>query len=264
MEIRKYLPDTLFAGKVVFVTGGGSGVNLGIARNFAALGANVGICGRSQDRLDAARAELRKLGAQVVGSVADVRDDRALAAAFEKTRTELGPIHTLVCGAAGNFLCPAERMTPNGFRAVVEIDLIGAFNASRAAFEHLRETRGNVIFISAPQAFVPFPGQAHAGAAKAGVDNLMRNLALEWGPYGIRSNGIAPGAVENTEGVRRLVGDETAGRFRRAIPLGRFGTTDEMGHAAVFLASPLARYITGALLIVDGGQSLLGFGGLVA
>ncbi len=145
---------------------------------------------------------------------------------------------------------------------MVDIDLLGSFNAARAAFEQLRETRGNLIFISAGQAFLPYFAQAHCGAAKAGVDNLMQNLALEWGRYGIRSNSIAPGPIEGTEGMKRL-GPADGGAHRRlqaAIPLGRYGTVDEIGQAAVFLASPLAAYVTGTRLVVDGGMNLPGSG----
>lgn len=262
MTITDYLPEDLFAGQTVFVTGGGSGINLGVAKNFAALGANLGLCGRTQEKLDNAAAELRTLGAEVMTAVADVRDYEALVAAFEQTRTQIGPIHTLICGAAGNFLAPAEHLSANGFKSVVDIDLLGSFNASRAAFEQLQETQGNIIFISAGQAFTPYFAQAHCGAAKAGIDNLMRNLAMEWGRFGIRSNSIAPGPIEGTEGMKRLApgGDELLGKFKRVIPLGRFGSVDDIGQAAVFLASPLASYITGTLLVVDGGQNLPGSG----
>ncbi len=262
MTITDYLPNDLFAGKTVFVTGGGSGINLGIARNFAAVGAAVGLCGRTADKLERARADLEALGARVATAVADVRDYDALAAAFEATLEELGPIHTLVCGAAGNFLAPAEHLSANGFKAVVDIDLLGSFNACRAAFEQLRRTRGNVLFVSAGQAFTPYFAQAHAGAAKAGIDNLMRTLALEWGRFGIRSNSIAPGPIEGTEGVRRLApGDpKFHERLKRAIPLGRYGTVDDIGQMAVFLASPLAAYVTGTRVVVDGGQNLPGSG----
>lgn len=262
MKIRELFPHDLFTGKTAFVTGGGSGINLGVAKSFAALGAGVAICGRTPERLEAARAELEGLGARVSTAVADVRDYDALAAAFAASREQLGPIHTLVCGAAGNFLAPAEKMSANGFKAVVDIDLLGSFNAARAAFEQLRETRGNIIFISAGQAFIPHFAQAHCGAAKAGVDNLMQNLALEWGRHGIRSNSIAPGPIAGTEGMKRLGPQEGAAHqaLQRAIPLGRYGEAEEIGHAAAFLASPLAAYVTGCRLVVDGGMSLPGSG----
>ena len=262
MLVQQHLPKDLLRGKTVFVTGGGSGINLGIARNFAALGANVAICGRTQEKLDLAAAELRDLNAHAAGKVlpvaADVRNYAALESALGRTESEIGAVDVLVAGAAGNFLCPAEDLSPNGFKTVVEIDLMGAFNASRVAFAQLRKTRGSILFITAAQAFVPHAFQVHVGAAKAGIDNLMKNLALEWGRYGIRSNGIAPGPIADTEGMRRLSSPEHDTRSQQAIPLGRYGHVDEIGQAAVFLASPFAAYITGTVLLVDGGTSLIG------
>ena len=260
MTIQDFFPKGLFAGKTVFVTGGGSGINLGIARNFAALGAHLAICGRTRERLDVAATELRALGAKVCAETADVRDYAAVEAAMAKAKAELGPIAVLVAGAAGNFPCAAEALSPNGFKSVVDIDLLGTFNAARAAFEQLKETRGSIIFISAGQAFIPYAWQAHVGAAKAGVDNLMRNLAMEWGRFGIRVNSIAPGPIGGTEGMRRLGPEELHEQFKRAIPLGRFGTVDDIGQVAAFLASPLASYITGSLIVADGGQNLPGSG----
>ncbi len=260
MRVSDYFKKDMFAGKTVFVTGGGSGINLGIAKNFAALGANIAICGRTQEKLDNAAEELRALGAQVHTAVADVRDFSALENAFAATRDALGPIHTLVAAAAGNFLCPAEQLSANGFKTVVDIDLLGSFNAARAAFDQLKETSGNIIFISAGMAMVPYAAQVHVGAAKAGIDNMMKTLALEWGRYGIRANSIIPGPIEGTEGMKRLAPGEAGKQLRRAVPLGRFGSTDEIGQAAVFLASPLADYISGTVLVVDGGQNLAGSG----
>ncbi|MGD9252387.1 MAG: SDR family oxidoreductase [Holophagae bacterium] len=260
MDITSYLPSDLFAGQVAFITGGGSGINLGIAKAFAELGADVGICGRSAERLEGAAAELGGLGATVVAEAADVRDYEALQAALESTRSKLGPVNHLVCGAAGNFPCPAEELSPGGFKAVVDIDLLGSFNACRAAFDQLKDTRGTVLFISAGMSFMPYALQAHVGAAKAGIDQLMRNLALEWGRFGIRSNSVAPGPIKDTEGMQRLGGggDDVQRKFLSAIPLGRMGDVGDIANAAVFLASPLASYITGTLLIVDGGQNLPG------
>jgi NAD(P)-dependent dehydrogenase (short-subunit alcohol dehydrogenase family) len=261
MTIADILPKDLFRDQAVFITGGGSGINLGIAKTFAMLGARIGICGRTQERLDAAASELRALGAEVYARSADVRDYAALEAALAGARDALGPVHVLVAGAAGNFPAPAEALSANGFKAVVDIDLLGSFNAARAAFEQLKETRGSIIFISAGMAFMPHAFQAHVGAAKAGVDMLMKNLALEWGRYGIRVNSIVPGPIEGTEGVRRLVpNDAVKTRLTSAIPLGRFGTTDDIGRVAVFLASPLASYVTGTVLVADGGQNLAGSG----
>ena len=262
MEIASYLAGDLFKGKTVFVTGGGSGINLGIARNFAAVGANIAICGRTQERLDGAVRELAALtartGAKVLAKVADVRQMPALQAAIDETRAALGPIDVLVCGAAGNFLCRAEDMSPNGFKTVVDIDLIGSFNAARAAFEQLKETRGTILFISAGMAYMPYAFQVHVGAAKAGIESMMKNLALEWGRHGIRSCSIVPGPIAGTEGMKRLSDSQELSDRLGHIPMQRLGTVDDIGLAAVFLASPMASYITGAQLVVDGGSGLAG------
>jgi NAD(P)-dependent dehydrogenase (short-subunit alcohol dehydrogenase family) len=258
MDITKYLPKDLFKNKTVFVTGGGSGINLGVGRAFAALGANIGMCGRTREKLDAAAVQLADLGAKVVAEVADVRDYQALQAALEKCHGTLGPIDVLVCGAAGNFPIAAEKLTPNGFKSVIDIDLLGSFNACRAAFDQLTQTRGSITFISAGMSYLPYPYQLHVGAAKAGIDNMMRNLALEWGKYGIRCNSIVPGPISGTEGMRRLGGDAATWSQSRGIPLGRFGTVEDIAQAAAFLASPLASFVTGTVLVVDGGQNLAG------
>lgn len=250
----------LFKGRTILVTGGGSGVNLGIARCFAELGANVALVGRTQSRLESAASELQRLGARVQVNAVDVRDYERLSLAVQDCVREFGSLDVLVCGAAGNFLSKAEEMSSAQFRAVVDIDLVGTFHAARAAFEPLKQSRGSALFISSGQASLPYAMQAHAGAAKAGVDNLMRNLALEWGAYGIRVNSIAPGPIRDTEGMRRLAPGRAAEVLAREIPLGRFGNAEEIGVAAAFLASPLGAYITGTVLSVDGGQNLPGSG----
>lgn len=254
-----FAPD-LFAGHTVFITGGGSGINLGIAKSFAALGARIAICGRSRERLDAAAATLRNRGAEVVAEAADVRDYDALARAIDLAGERLGPIDVLVAGAAGNFAAPAEAISTNGFKTVVEIDLLGAFNAARAAFEQLKQTRGALLFVSAGQSLHPYALQAHVGAAKAGIDNLMRTLALEWGPHSIRANSIVPGWTADTEGVKRLAPPGSEGKLSQHIPLRRMGTVEDVGAVACLLASPLAAYVTGTTVMADGGANLPGSG----
>jgi NAD(P)-dependent dehydrogenase (short-subunit alcohol dehydrogenase family) len=258
MLVQQCFSAALFRGKTVFVTGGGSGINLGVAKNFAALGANVAICGRTQAKLDAAAEELRALGASVWAVAADVRDYAAVASAFAQSRDALGPMEVLVCGAAGNFLAPAEKLSANGFKTVVDIDLLGSFNASRAAFEQLQETKGTIIFISAGMALIPHAYQVHVGAAKAGIDMMMKNLALEWGRYGIRANSIVPGPIAGTEGMKRLAGSDATQAIVASVPLGRMGSVDDIGQTAVFLASPLASYISGCVVVCDGGANLGG------
>lgn len=260
MDVTRYLARDLFKGQTVFITGGGSGINLGIARNFASLGANIAICGRTQEKLDAAAEEIRALGVAVCAKAADVRDIDSLKASMEAARQELGPISVAIAGAAGNFPAAAEKLSSKGFQTVIDIDLVGAFNTANAAFEQLKETRGSLIFISAGQAFQPFAWQAHVGAAKAGIDQMMRTLALEWGRFGIRANSIVPGPIEGTEGMKRLAPPGMEDKVAQAVPLRRMGTVDDIGQTACFLASPLASYVSGSLIMVDGGQNLEGSG----
>jgi NAD(P)-dependent dehydrogenase (short-subunit alcohol dehydrogenase family) len=258
MTAPDFFPAGLYRGKTVFVTGGGSGINLGIAKGFAALGANIAICGRTQAKLDGAAKELAALGAKVSARAADVRKPEELNAALNACRDTLGPIDILVCGAAGNFLVPAERLSPNGFKTVIDIDLLGSFNAARLAFDQLVQTRGAIIFISAGMAHMPYAYQLHVGAAKAGIDRMMQNLALEWGPHGIRVNSIVPGPIAGTEGMKRLGGADHERRGGQGVPLGRMGTVDDIAGAAMFLCSPAAEWITGVVLNVDGGSGLAG------
>ncbi len=260
MRVAECFKADLLKGTTVFVTGGGSGINFGVARNFAAMGADIGLCGRTQEKLDKAAEELEAMGVRTSAVAADVRDYEALEASMAACRDKLGPISVLIAGAAGNFPCAAEKLTANGFKTVVDIDLLGSFNACRAAYDQLLETQGSIIFISAGQAYIPYAWQAHVGAAKAGVENLMRNLALEWGPQGIRSNCIVPGPINDTEGVKRLMPAGAEEKFARIMPLQRFGSVDDIGQMAVFLASPLAAYVTGGQFIVDGGMNLPGSG----
>lgn len=251
--------DKILSGKVALVTGGGSGINLAIAERLAEHGAKVALIGRTQEKLDGAANAIESQGGVAAGFSADVRDYDGLAAAIGSAREKYGEIDILVCGAAGNFPAPAIGMSANGFKSVVDIDLLGTFNACRAAYEHLRKPGASVINISATQAFVPMAMQAHVCAAKAGVDMVTRTLALEWGANGVRVNSIAPGAVDDTEGMKRLAPNEKARAFvTRMIPLGRFAEKGEIADLALFLCSDSARFITGTVMVCDGGQSLGG------
>jgi NAD(P)-dependent dehydrogenase (short-subunit alcohol dehydrogenase family) len=251
----------LLDGETVVITGGGSGINLGIARRFARQGARVILVGRTREKLDRAAAEIdAEVGdsGRARGVVADVRDETALAEAMAVAAGEEGRIEIVVAGAAGNFPAPAAGMSANGFRAVVDIDLNGTFNTFRTAFDHLCKPGARLIAISAPQAFVPTPMQAHVCAAKSGVDQLLKTLAMEWGPLGIRVNGIAPGPIDDTEGMRRLAPGDARQRLVETIPLRRFGAVEEMADVALFLASPAAAYLSGHVIVADGGWSLMG------
>ncbi|MGU2390820.1 SDR family oxidoreductase [Pseudomonas aeruginosa] len=252
-----------FSKQVVFIAGGSSGINLGIADAFAQAGASVAILGRSQDKLDAAVAQLLRHGGQVLGFAADVRDFDGVATALAATAEQLGPIDVLVSGAAGNFLAPASNMSSNAFRTVVDIDLLGTFNVLRAAFPHLRKPGARIVNISAGQSWMPTPLQAHVCAAKAGVDQLTRTLAIEWGQSGVRVNSIAPGPIEGTEGMARLAPNPKAhAAWVRSVPLGRFGQLEDISNAALWLCSPQAGYVTGVVLSVDGGLALGGSGAI--
>ncbi len=253
-----FIPD-LLAGKTTFVTGGSSGICLAIAERFAAHGARLMLLGRKQEKLDAAVAGIRAAGGTAESVSADVRDYAAMEAAFARCAELLGPVDILICGAAGNFPAPVNGMSANGFKAVVDIDLLGTFNTCRAAYPHLRKPGASVLSISANHAHQPYAFQSHVCAAKAGVDLLTKTLALEWGPDGIRANIIYPGPIDGTEGMRRLAPSEEA---RRAViantPVGRLGTGEDVANLALFLASEAASYITGSVFACDGGSGLMG------
>jgi NAD(P)-dependent dehydrogenase (short-subunit alcohol dehydrogenase family) len=253
--------EGLLAGQNAFVTGGTSGINLAIAERLARAGAKVTVVGRNPEKAALAAETVARAGTEALGLSADVRDYAALSQALGKAVERFGPIDILVNGAAGNFPAPALGMSANGFKAVIDIDLLGTFNACRAAFEHLRKPGARVINISAPQAFAPWPLQSHVCAAKAGVDMVTKVLAMEWGSAGVRVNSLTPGPVDETEGMNRLASTpQMREQARATVPLGRFATRAEMGEIALFLCSPAATYITGAILVCDGGHSLGGFG----
>jgi peroxisomal 2,4-dienoyl-CoA reductase len=257
LPLDVFRPDIL-AGRVALITGGGTGICRGIAEAYARLGAEVCIVSRKQDVLELTAAELRAAtGRDVLAVAADVRDPDAMGRAVARAVERFGTLDTLVNGAAGNFLVPAAALTPNGFKTVVEIDLIGSFIAARAAFEPLRRSgTGLVLNISATLHYHGTPLQLHASAAKAGVDALTRTLAVEWGQFGVRSCAIAPGPIDGTEGMRRLAPGDVATRAKAAIPAGRFGDIAEIAAAAVYLRSAAAAYITGHVLVVDGGHCI--------
>jgi len=186
----------------------------------------------------------------------DVRKPEEVEQAIVLTIKRFGKIDIVVNGAAGNFLCKAEELSPNGFGTVVDIDLKGTFNVCRAAFAQLRQNRGQILNISATLHYLGTPMQLHVSAAKAGVDALTRNLAVEWGRYGIRVNAIAPGPIGDTEGMKRLVPEPIKEKLKQRIPLGRFGMIEDIANAAVFLCSDAANYINGSVLVVDGGHWL--------
>jgi peroxisomal 2,4-dienoyl-CoA reductase len=261
------MTETIFVagilkGHVAFITGGGTGITGGVARALAEAGANVALVSRSLEHLEPAATAINQVRAEsgIVGEAfvvaADVRKPDEVEKATAATVERFGKIDIVVNGAAGNFLSRAEDLSPNGFGTVVDIDLKGTFNVCRAVFAELRSHRGQILNISATLHYLGTPMQLHVSAAKAGVDALTRNLAVEWGQYGIRVNAIAPGPIEDTEGMKRLVPEPVKEKLRRRIPLGRFGRIRDIEQAAVFLCSDAASFINGAVLVVDGGQWL--------
>lgn len=269
---------------MAWVTGGTSGIGLAIAAQLAWEGVAVALQGRDQAKAEAAASWLReeishrrtqadtahRTGAQVspkstddgrdievMTVCADVRDADAMHKAATDVANRWGALDHVVAAAAGNFFAPMAQLSPNGFKAVVEIDLLGSFHAAKAAFPHLRVPGASLLFISAPQAVHAMVGQAHVCAAKAGVDMLMRTLALEWGPLGIRVNGLIPGPIDGTEGMRRLAPTPAIrAHLERGVPMQRFGRLDEIAAVAAFMLSAEASYMHGALVPCDGGQSL--------
>lgn len=254
---RVFCKDIL-QGKIAFVTGGGTGITGGVARAFAEHGAKLTIISRKEDNLIAQKQFIEENGGECLAIVADVRDSAAIEEAIRRTLDHYGRLDIVVNGAAGNFLCAANELSPNGFGTVIDIDTKGTFNTCRAAFEALRSSRGQIINISATLHYLATPMQIHVSAAKAAVDAVTRNLSVEWGMHGIRVNGIAPGPIEDTEGMKRLLLPELRDKLAKRIPLGRFGRIEDIRNAALFLASDAASYINGVTLVVDGGAWMLG------
>lgn len=247
-------------GKTALITGAGSGINKGIALHFARHGANVVMVGRRQEKLDETKAEIEALGGKAMGCSADVRDYDALAAAAAKGAEAFGPYSIVVAGAAGNFVAPADKLSANGFGAVIDIDLKGSFNTFRSCSEHFADADVSLIAISAPQAVNPMPMQSHACAAKAGIEMLIKTLALEWGPRGVRVNGLSPGYVADTVGGNLFMSADDGAALKQRIPLQRVTNVGEMAEMALMLCTPVSAYMTGHIIALDGGVSLVGGG----
>ncbi|KAE8271859.1 hypothetical protein A4X09_0g487 [Tilletia walkeri] len=281
--------DDIFKGKVLFCTGGGSGICYKIVERMMRHGADAAIVGRKADRLSAAAKDLEKAvpGRKCIATPGDVRKVDDLAAAVKKTVETFGRIDFVIAGAAGNFLAPIEGISSNAFRTVQEIDLVGTYNTIKATLDELKKSHGAYIHISATLHYYGLAWQGPASAAKAGVDSLSATTAIgecsllrhpnssdpstcsppaqppcrllddspspELGPWGIRSNVIAPGPIAGTEGLERLTPKGAQESLAAMVPMQRVGQKDDIANAAVFLFSPAASYVTGTKLVVDGG-----------
>jgi NAD(P)-dependent dehydrogenase (short-subunit alcohol dehydrogenase family) len=252
-----FSPDAL-KDRVALITGGATGIGRGIAEAFVSAGAKVVLASRKPEALDTAVAALRSRGGEATAVPTDVRSFEAVEAAVQACVSTYGGLDIMIANAAGNFVVPAAEMSPNAWRVVIDIDLNGTFHCARAAYSALKQSPhgGRLIAISTTRALEGWPGCAHAGAAKAGIMSLMRTLASEWGPDGIRCNTIAPGAIGDTEGVKRIYEDQGAAeRELSSVPLGMFGRVNDIAQAAIYLCSDAGSYVTGADLVVDGGRN---------
>lgn len=256
-----FRPD-LMRGKKVLVTGGGTGMGAAMTHAFAAHGADVLITSRKEDHLKPTTENVEKLtGRKVLWRVCDIREPEQVDAVFAAAGEAFGgKLDVLVNNAAGNFLVPFDQMSRNAWNAVINIVLNGTFNATKAAFPLLARDGGAVLNMVATYAWGAAPYVSHSGAAKAGVLNLTRSLALEWASHNIRVNALAPGVVITKDASKNLgyADEDSQQRLLNTIPARRFGTPEEMALAGLWLCSPAASYVTGECLTVDGGQWLVG------
>jgi peroxisomal 2,4-dienoyl-CoA reductase len=254
--------DGLLKGRVLVISGGGTGIGFGICEQFGKLGCNIAMCGRRQNKLDEACAKLKAQGINAVGISNDVRNPEKCVEFVDKAAEIFGRVDFLVNNAAGNFSTPLENLSSNGFKTVMDIDLHGSFNMAKAAFPHLRKNGGGVIInISATLWYTAFPFQTHAAAAKAAIDVMTNNMGVEWGDYGIRAISIAPGPINNTVGgpSGRVFGGMVGKQGKMAhpkfqVPTGRYGEVEDIANAAIFACSPAGSYLSSTTIVVDGGH----------
>jgi peroxisomal 2,4-dienoyl-CoA reductase len=260
----------LLDGQVAVITGGGTGIGYGIAELLARLGAHTVLASRKPENVEPAAERIRAAGGKASAVSVDVRDQERVRAMVEQVANEQGRIDVMVNNAAGNFYAPSETLSANAWRAVLEIDLFGTFFCSQAVMPVMKaQGGGRIVSTSMTLHYRGWPQMAHATAAKAGVDALTKTLAVEWAPFGIRVNAIAPGPIP-TEGVRKAFTPPSAGGVPdvfavdkameqyalKAIPLRRWGTPRDIANTVAFLASPAGDWITGAVFVVDGGEWL--------
>jgi NAD(P)-dependent dehydrogenase (short-subunit alcohol dehydrogenase family) len=252
------LPPDTYAGQVVVVTGGGTGLGKAMATEFARLGAAVAIASRNREHRETGVRALEDVGAKAIGVELDVRDDKAIAATFDEIEQQLGPADVLVNNAAGNFPSQAVRLSANAWRSVVDIVLNGTFLCSTefARRAIARDAPGAILNIGATYSWTGGPGTAHSAAAKAGVTNLTQSLAVEWAPNGIRVNCLAPGLFPHGDLPPVLLARQNPEADGKRIPGGRVGQPHELGWAAPYLCSPFAAYLTGHTMVLDGANWL--------
>ena len=245
----------ILEGQVALVTGGGTGIGQEIARTLASHGARLCIAARRQEVLEEAKLGFEEEGFECLAVPCDVRKPDQVEAVIQETLARFGRLDIVVNNAAGNFPAPMAGISYNGFKSIVDIDLLGTYNVSKAAYDAwLAENGGNIVNITAPFEQMGPAFQAHVAAAKTGVNSLTRTCAVEWGPKGIRTNAVAPGAISNTEGLERFekVGDDS----RPQSPLGRAGSKREIANTVLFLVSEAASYVSGQVIYVDGGSGV--------
>lgn len=248
----------LLAGRTAIVTGGGSGIGFGIAQALAGVGANVVVTSRNLERLEAAAASIRSSGGQAIAVPCDIRDPAAVAAMVERAEEVFGRIHMLVNNAGATFRQPAEELSLNAWRAVIDTVLHGTFHCLQTVGRRMiRDGGGAIVNITSTSPWTGNPQRIHGGAGKAGVASMTKTLAVEWARYGIRVNAIAPGLIATEGAGRQVFGSLESMETKAAqIPLRRLGVPEDIALAAVFLLSDAASYITGATLVVDGGRWL--------
>lgn len=249
---KRVFSENFLENRVALVTGGGTGIGKGIAKMLGVHGAKIAIASRKQQVLDATCEELTREGIECLAIACDIRDTDSIESLMKAIMQQWGRLDILVNNAAGNFPARIEDISANGFKTVVDIDLQGTFNVSKAAFQaSFKANGGAIINITAPYDGFGVAWQSHAAAAKAGIISFTRSAAVEWAPLGIRVNAVAPGGVIGTEGTNRL-----KDTLSDAAEKGKYGTPEDIANAVMFLASDAARFITGVNLIVDGGSSI--------
>ena len=255
-----FAPD-LLKGQVAVVTGGGTGIGLAIAKRLGSLGARIAIASRDSDHLETGCAALSEAGIDALAIQLDVRKPEQVDEMVERIVKHFGSLDILVNNAAGNFICRAEELSPNGWNAVIGIVLNGTFYCSRAVGRYMigRKRGGSIVSILANYVWTGSPGTIHSAAAKAGVMSMTQTLAVEWAPHGIRVNAVAPGPIESPGAAKQLWSTpEAVERITGMVPLRRWGTPEEVADAVAFLAAPQSGFITGEVLTVDGGARLGG------